>query len=1113
MSGDNSRDSFDALRDFAGVFLQQGRAVLDADWNELVEIFERRIRAGTIDTIGRAVVPRETMEGFRIRVNAGEITIGPGSFYLDGMRLQNHGFANFDGRFPDRPAPVQDRGVEVEDGGLGVLDELTAPPDAPHLPYEAQPYWPTPAALPTSGTHLAYLVAWQREVTPVKDPSLLDSALGGLDTTTRWQTVWQVRLLENVGTGTTCATPDEDVPGWIEQRAPSTARLTTSTIDIDTPEDPCLVPPTDGYTGIENQLYRVELHSLEAGAAPTHFKYSRENASVTAAIEAIASDAASITVSRIGRDDILRFSPNDWVEVTDNIREFNHRSGQILRVATVNVETREITFEAGAAVSGDLIPSGDEGDTFADRRPRLIRWDQNDVIREADNVTEWVNLGPGSNGLIPIPPAGTVLHLEKGITIEFSTAEGPGTFRDMDYWRFSARTATTTIDELSAAPPEGIQRHYARLAVVNMPSSELDCRTHWPPEFPGGGETESCGCTVCVSAEGHNSGALTIQAAIDQVETAGGTVCLDAGAYALDAPVTISDRASLRIRGQGIGTLLFYQGPGGAIQIDSSTDVVLEDFAVLATPGEDGNGNVPIAHGVTSVNSPFSAFRRMAIIVAASGAGQRFDFGIALDGFNFGTIVEECFVVGAHALGARSTYGLDEDGDLTFAAFGDLRVCDNILFGARAAMLFDRACLSLSQARFERNLALGLADAVRINFGELPSGSIRFEGSTIIAAGDGVALGSSDLRIQDCRIGGGNGEQPGDGIVILENLVPDRPGDVQIIGNSVLNFAGSGVRISGVQSTALIKRNVVRNCGFAGIFVEPSAEIGHVAIDNNVVEEIADPTGSPDGAGVMLFSAASAQIVGNSIRGVGLGGDDGRRFAGIAAQAVGSLEIGGNRIAEIGPDRAETVATGIFVRRPYGTVSLSGNRIDGTVARTDDFTGWAAIDIGAPERDGDFELGEAVLANAASLPGMSDTDAVFVELAEETFALSATSFAVTPSKGRLSQIVLSGNQTSNTATVRRPVVRAVDPAARAVGCHANQCLQSGDTQAREVVLIGGATVTAGNNSVLHSRSGAISISILARSSGVTALGNVTSRGVFLNGGPLPAPFDALNVID
>ena len=69
MSGDYSRDSFDALRDFAGGLPAAGpRRSLDADWNELVAIFERRIRAGTVDTIGRAVVPRETEDGFEIRI-------------------------------------------------------------------------------------------------------------------------------------------------------------------------------------------------------------------------------------------------------------------------------------------------------------------------------------------------------------------------------------------------------------------------------------------------------------------------------------------------------------------------------------------------------------------------------------------------------------------------------------------------------------------------------------------------------------------------------------------------------------------------------------------------------------------------------------------------------------------------------------------------------------------------------------------------------------------------------------------------------------------------------------------------------------------------------------
>ena len=45
MGADLSRVRFNALRDHAGVVLQQGRLLLDADWNELVAIVERRLRA------------------------------------------------------------------------------------------------------------------------------------------------------------------------------------------------------------------------------------------------------------------------------------------------------------------------------------------------------------------------------------------------------------------------------------------------------------------------------------------------------------------------------------------------------------------------------------------------------------------------------------------------------------------------------------------------------------------------------------------------------------------------------------------------------------------------------------------------------------------------------------------------------------------------------------------------------------------------------------------------------------------------------------------------------------------------------------------------------------
>ena len=75
MSADISRVRFDPLRDFSGVVLQQGRLLLDADFNEYVALLDRRLRAETVDLTsfgpdpdqaGEAWVPRQTPDAFRV---------------------------------------------------------------------------------------------------------------------------------------------------------------------------------------------------------------------------------------------------------------------------------------------------------------------------------------------------------------------------------------------------------------------------------------------------------------------------------------------------------------------------------------------------------------------------------------------------------------------------------------------------------------------------------------------------------------------------------------------------------------------------------------------------------------------------------------------------------------------------------------------------------------------------------------------------------------------------------------------------------------------------------------------------------------------------------------
>src|SRR5207244_5745741 len=120
------------------------------------------------------------------------------------------------------------------------------------VPYDEQPYFPNAATVappPTEGgPYLVYLDVWQREVTYLENPDLVEKAVG-VDTTTRLQTVWQVRVLANVGASVTCATPDDQIPDWPAIIRPSDGRISTSAVGVATATDPCVIPPSGGYRG------------------------------------------------------------------------------------------------------------------------------------------------------------------------------------------------------------------------------------------------------------------------------------------------------------------------------------------------------------------------------------------------------------------------------------------------------------------------------------------------------------------------------------------------------------------------------------------------------------------------------------------------------------------------------------------------------------------------------------------------------------------------------------------------------------------------------------------------------------------------------------------------
>jgi hypothetical protein len=530
VAGDITRTTFNPLKHYSAVHQQQGRVSVDADWNEQADIAAHRVCTETADVLGRTGAPRDNA-GFQIvpltvtvapstTPKSVDLAVSPGRMYVDGIlcelessfapilsisgtavvqltnmlvderELAQNQWVEVSATDATAPNPVQTQiqSANVAAQTLTLLADISAfaGKSGPQLrritTYLTQPDSLSAAPPPASGLALAYLDVWERAITALEDGAIRDPALGpasGPDTATRTKTVWQVKFLPLTSANPTCSTAADfssfRSTAQLAARAEPTAAATSA----------CILPPRAGFRRLENQLYRIEVHTPGnlATGRPT-FKWSRDNGSVVTAIVSpapvLTGPSLTFNVSSLGRDQVLGFAAGQFVELTDDGRELAGQPGILVQLtaATLGPQSPVLTADTSLANAADLSAFLNGFTNQTVRNPKVRRWDQSGA--------QVSTTSPGGDVVIQ---EGTPIDLESGVQVTFHAGRN---YLTGDYWLVPGRTVTGDVDwpkDSSSNPQfrlaQGVGHHFCPLAIVNFTpavwSVLSECRSFFAP--------------------------------------------------------------------------------------------------------------------------------------------------------------------------------------------------------------------------------------------------------------------------------------------------------------------------------------------------------------------------------------------------------------------------------------------------------------------------------------------------------------------------------------------------------------------------------------------------------------------------------------------------------
>ncbi len=426
MKGDFSRITYDEQKQYSLLLMQQGRVQLDADWNEqaITQWLNLQNLAG--DLIGEHGGPGESFKIEKADATH-DFTIKQGRYYVRGAMCQNS-------------------------------EECLFTQQADYFPDEAE-------KIAHSKMYLVYLHLWWRHITADEDDAIREVALAGPDTATRLKAVWQVKLLAVGERFNRNLNPKENYGRFMELlKREGVAKRGSGMLQAQAKKaseagDPCISAPKSRYRGVENQLYRVEIHHSGGGEGAT-FKWSRENGSVVFPLRELSGD--TVTLEHLGRDQRFGLKTGDWVEVVDDIYALQRKAEKLLKVTAVDPDTLAVTLSATPSMGRDL-------STDPLKNPLLRRWDQTGKVAQDGGVPlvqdKWIELEDGVE-----------IRFPKHQPVDAEESEPYG-YRSGDWWWIPARTATGDVEWPQRADGPVAQRalshgdRYAPLALIKSDAS------------------------------------------------------------------------------------------------------------------------------------------------------------------------------------------------------------------------------------------------------------------------------------------------------------------------------------------------------------------------------------------------------------------------------------------------------------------------------------------------------------------------------------------------------------------------------------------------------------------------------------------------------------------